>query len=79
MVPAGRYRIVVETSTWDLKLGRVAPTDRYLASVGVDAREESVSGIIIAAVPSPGSPRFSKTPPNGLLISGSPPAERGYS
>lgn len=79
VVPAGRYRIVVETSTWDQKLGRVAPSDRYLASVGVDAREESVSGIIIAAVPSPGSPRFSKTPPNGLLISGTPPAERGYS
>ena len=37
VVPAGRYRIVVETSTWDQKLGRVAPADRYLASVGVDA------------------------------------------
>jgi hypothetical protein len=79
VVPAGRYRIVVETSTWDQKLGRVAPADRYLASVGVDAREKSVSGITIAAEPSPGNPRFSKIPPNGLLISGTPPDGRGYS
>lgn len=62
-VPAGRYRIVLETNTWP------SPGSEYLIdSVGVDARDGSVSGISLKVSRDSQSNRFGSTPPRADLI-----------
>jgi hypothetical protein len=63
-LPAGRYRIKILAGG-----GSVAPEKYYIASVGVDARLQSVSNIKIASVPLGEASRFGASPPRADLIS----------
>ena len=65
-LPAGRYRVVVTSSTYP------SPEEMYfISSVGVDARSSSVSGIKIGPAQSSKS-RFPSSPPRADLITVQP-------
>ncbi len=62
-VPAGRYRIVLETNT-----GPTPGSEYLIDSVGVDARDGSVSDISLNVSRNTQSNRFGSTPPRADLI-----------
>ena len=63
-LPAGRYRIILETTTWPTPVG----SEYLIDSVGVDAQDGSVSDISLTVSRNTQRNRFGSTPPRADLI-----------